>query len=54
MEKLTGSEVAERSWCDVNLTKILWVKDGRDLILKWDLHNNKKGILKCSWRGLLE
>jgi hypothetical protein len=49
MEKQTGREVAERPWCDVNLTEILWVNDGRDFVLKWNLHNNQRGILKCSW-----
>lgn len=49
MERLTGSEVAKRSWCDVTLTEILWVNDGRDFVLKWNLHNNQRGILECSW-----
>lgn len=49
MEKLIGNEIAEISWCDVNLTEISWANDGRDLILKWNLHNSRKGVLKCTW-----
>jgi len=49
MKILSGIEVTEISWCDVNLTVLSWENDGRDLILKWNLHNKQKGVLKCLW-----
>ncbi len=49
MNSISGVAVASESWCDVKLADISWCSDGRDLVLTFDMRDNKKGKLTCTW-----
>lgn len=49
MKKMKGSHVAKSEWCDADLTGIIWIDNGRDLVLKWNTTNNSSRSLTCSW-----
>ena len=49
MKKITGKNVAKESWCDVRLTNILWVNQGRDLALTFSMHQDEIVKLTCTW-----
>jgi hypothetical protein len=49
MNSISGIDVASESWCDVKLVDISWGCEGRDLVLTFEMHENKKGKLTCSW-----
>ncbi len=49
MNMITGCNISKEAWCDVELSNISWTSDGRDLVLTFNMHENKIGRLLCSW-----
>jgi len=52
--EMSTQQEMNTNWCDIELTEIAWLNDGRDLLFRWQCPNNIRRTLTCFWASAIK